>query len=154
MSILRVPKVFKRWMLHFREPVDNWTRGRVTLLGDAAHFMLQYLAQGAAMALEDAVCLAACAEAADGDFAQAFQSYQEKRLVRASRVQMSASLIGMMFHTPDGVPRLVRNDIYRGRPAGRYYDALEWVFSAPDYVRNFRKKSAPARHHARRVSGA
>ncbi|HYT47980.1 MAG TPA: FAD-dependent monooxygenase, partial [Burkholderiales bacterium] len=91
MSILRVPKVFKRWMLHFREPVDNWTQGRVTLLGDAAHFMLQYLAQGAAMALEDAVCLAACAEAADGDFAQAFQSYQEKRLVRASRVQMSAS---------------------------------------------------------------
>ncbi len=140
MSILQVPKVFKRWMLHFREPVDNWTQGRVTLLGDAAHFMLQYLAQGAAMALEDAVCLAACADAADGDFPQAFQSYQEKRLVRASRVQMSASLIGMMFHTPDGVPRLVRNDIYCGRSAGRYYDALEWVFSAPDYVRNFSKK--------------
>ncbi len=149
MSILRVPKVFKRWMLRFREPVDNWTQGRVTLLGDAAHFMLQYLAQGAAMALEDAVCLAACADAADGDFAQAFQNYQERRLVRASRVQMSASLIGMMFHTPDGVPRLVRNDIYRGRPAGRYYDALEWVFSAPDYVRNFAKREPRDRARSR-----
>jgi len=140
MSILRVPKVFKRWMLRFREPVDNWTRGPVTLLGDAAHFMLQYMAQGAAMALEDAVCLAACADAADGDFERAFLEYQKIRLVRASRVQMSASLIGMVFHTPDGVPRQVRNDIYCGRPAERYYDALEWVFSAPDYVRDFSKQ--------------
>ncbi len=144
MSILRVPKVFKRWMLRFREPVDNWTRGRVTLLGDAAHFMLQYMAQGAAMALEDAVCLAACADAADGDFERSFFEYQKTRLVRASRVQMSASLIGMVFHTPDGVPRQVRNDIYCGRPAERYYDALEWVFSAPDYVRNFSRKRRTA----------
>jgi salicylate hydroxylase len=58
--------------------------------------------------------------------------------VRASRVQLSAnSLIGMIFHVPDGLERLVRNDIYRGRSAERYYDALEWVFTAPDYVRNF-----------------
>src|SRR3954469_23689864 len=66
MSLLRVPKVFKRWMLRFREPVGNWSRGRVTLLGDAAHLMLQYFAQGAAMAMEDAVCLGASADAADG----------------------------------------------------------------------------------------
>src|SRR2546429_699341 len=59
MSIMRVPQMFRRWMLRFREPVDNWSAGPVTLLGDAAHFMLQYFAQGAAMALEDAVCLAA-----------------------------------------------------------------------------------------------
>jgi salicylate hydroxylase len=144
MSILRVPKVFKRWMLRFREPVDSWTRGPVTLLGDAAHFMLQYMAQGAAMALEDAVCLAACADASDEDFERAFLQYQKIRLVRASRVQMSASLIGMVFHTPDGVPRQVRNDIYCGRPAERYYDALEWVFSAPDYVRNFSRKRRTA----------
>src|SRR5712664_1098406 len=115
MSILRVPKVFKRWMLRFREPVDNWTRGRVTLLGDAAHFMLQYLAQGAAMALEDGVCLAACADELDGDFPAAFEKYQATRLVRASRVQVSAGLMGMVFHTPDGVERLIRNNIYQGR---------------------------------------
>jgi salicylate hydroxylase len=138
MSIMRVPQMFRRWMLRFREPVANWSAGPVTLLGDAAHFMLQYFAQGAAMALEDAVCLAACADEADGDLAAAFQKYQKTRLVRASRVQISAGLLGMIFHVPDGVGRLVRNDMYRGRPAERYYDALEWVFTAPDYVREFR----------------
>src|SRR2546422_251909 len=140
MNLMRVPREFRRWMLRFRDPVDNWSAGPVTLLGDAAHFMLQYFAQGAAMALEDAVCLAAGADAADGDFAAAFRKYQATRLVRASRVQISAGLLGMIFHVPDGVGRLVRNDMYRGRAAERYYDALEWVFTAPDYVRSFKSK--------------
>jgi 3-hydroxybenzoate 6-monooxygenase len=138
-KLMRTPKAFKRWMLRYREPVDNWTQGRVTLLGDAAHFMLQYMAQGAAMALEDAICLATCLDAAPRNFEKAFLQYQKMRLVRASRVQISAnSLIGQIFHVPDGVPRLVRNEIYRGRKAEHFYDALAWVFSAPDYVRNFR----------------
>lgn len=139
MKLMRTPKEFRRWMLLHRQPVDNWTSGRVTLLGDAAHFMLQYMAQGAAMAMEDAVCLGAACDAADGDFEKAFVQYQEKRLVRASRVQISANrLIGMIFHVPDGLERRVRNDIYGRRSADGYYDALDWVFSAPDYVRNFR----------------
>jgi salicylate hydroxylase len=137
LSLLRVPKAFRRWMLRFREPVPRWSKGPVTLLGDAAHLMLQYLAQGAAMAMEDAVCLAACGEAADGDFAAAFQRYQALRLVRASRVQISSRLFGLVYHA-DGVGRLVRNDIYQGRAPGRYYDALDWLFSAPEYVRKFR----------------
>jgi 2-polyprenyl-6-methoxyphenol hydroxylase-like FAD-dependent oxidoreductase len=141
MSIMRVPKVFRRWMLRFREPVDNWTRGPVTLLGDAAHLMLQYLAQGAAMALEDAVCLAASADETDGDFEQAFIDYQKKRLVRASRVQISAKMLGLVFHAA-GVERLVRNDIYQGRSPERYYDALEWLFTPPEYVRKFRIRVA------------
>jgi salicylate hydroxylase len=140
MELMRVPKMFKRWMLRFREPADNWSRGPVTLLGDAAHLMLQYFAQGAAMALEDALCLAACADAADGDFETAFREYQRTRLVRASRVQISAGLLGLIFHAADGVPRLVRNDVYRGRSADQWYDALDWIFTAPDYVRNFKKK--------------
>jgi salicylate hydroxylase len=138
-KLMRTPKAFKRWMLRYREPVDNWTQGRVTLLGDAAHFMLQYMAQGAAMALEDAIALATCADAADGDFEKAFVEYQKLRLVRASRVQISAnSLVGLIFHAADGVPRRVRNEVYRGRSAESFYDALAWVFSAPDYVRSFR----------------
>jgi 2-polyprenyl-6-methoxyphenol hydroxylase-like FAD-dependent oxidoreductase len=137
-ALMRTPKIFKRWMLRYREPVDNWTQGPVTLLGDAAHFMLQYMAQGAAMALEDAICLATCADAADGDFQKAFLDYQKMRLVRASRVQLSASLIGLVFHVPDGIQRLVRNEIYGSRSADQHYDALDWVFRAPDYVRNFR----------------
>jgi salicylate hydroxylase len=88
--------------------------------------------------MEDAVCLAACAEETGGDFPAAFQNYQKIRLVRASRVQISAGLLGMIFHVPDGVSRLVRNDIYVGRSAESYYEALHWIFSAPDYVRSFR----------------
>jgi salicylate hydroxylase len=137
LSLLRVPTAFRRWMLRFREPVDNWSIGPVTLLGDAAHLMLQYFAQGAAMAMEDAIALAAAADVADGDLAAAFQRYQTLRLVRASRVQISSRMLGLLYHA-DGVSRLVRNDIYRGRPAERYYDALDWIFTAPDYVRAFR----------------
>jgi salicylate hydroxylase len=139
LQLLRVPKSFKRWMLRFREPVENWRDGRVVLLGDAAHLMLQYFAQGAATALEDAVCLGACADAADGDFPRAFGDYQDKRLVRASRVQVSAKLLGMLFHARDGVERRVRNSMYQGRSPERYYDALEWLFTPPDYIKNFRK---------------
>jgi salicylate hydroxylase len=143
LKLMRTPKQFTRWMLRYRDPVDNWVRGPVGLLGDAAHFMLQYMAQGAAMAMEDAVCLGACADAADGDFFAAFRAYQDKRIVRASRVHVSAnSLIGMIFHVPDGLQREIRNDMYRGRSPERYYDALEWVFSAPDYVRDFRPRSS------------
>jgi len=139
LKLMRTPKQFTRWMLRYREPVETWTKGPVALLGDAAHLMLQYMAQGAATAMEDAVCLGACADATDGDFVRAFRQYQEKRVVRAARVQISAnSLVGMIFHVPDGLQRQVRNDLYRGRPAERYYDALEWIFTPPDYVRNFR----------------
>jgi salicylate hydroxylase len=149
LKLMRTPKEYRRWMLQYREPVNNWSRGRVTLLGDAAHFMLQYMAQGAAMAMEDAVCLGACADEADGDFEKCFLSYQQKRLVRASRVQVSAnSLVGQIFHVPDGVQRLIRNDIYRDRTPERYYDALDWIFTPPDYVRNFaraaRARARPA----------
>lgn len=139
LKLMRTPKQFTRWMLRYREPVETWTNGPVALLGDAAHLMLQYMAQGAATAMEDAVCLGACADATDGDFVRAFRQYQDKRVVRAARVQISAnSLVGMIFHVPDGLQRQVRNDLYRGRPAERYYDALEWIFTPPDYVRNFR----------------
>jgi salicylate hydroxylase len=142
LKLMRTPRQFTRWMLRYREPVDNWIQGPVGLLGDAAHFMLQYMAQGAAMAMEDAVCLGACADAAEGDFSAAFRDYQAKRLVRASRVHVSAnSLIGMVFHVPDGLQRRIRNDIYLGRSPERYYDALEWVFTPPDYVRDFRAKA-------------
>ena len=137
LSILRVPKSFKRWMLRFREPAENWTQGPVTLLGDAAHLMLQYFAQGAAQAMEDAVALAAAADVADGNFSAAFQRYQKMRLVRASRVQISSQLLGLLYHAA-GAARLVRNDLYQGRSAERYYEALDWIFSAPDYVREFR----------------
>ena len=68
--VLRIPKNFRRFVIVHREPVDNWSLGPATLLGDrAAHPMVQYNAQGAAMALEDAICLRHAANECDGDFA-------------------------------------------------------------------------------------
>ncbi|MCG6876155.1 MAG: 3-hydroxybenzoate 6-monooxygenase [Betaproteobacteria bacterium] len=133
MSIMRVPKVFRRWMLRYRPPVANWTQGNVTLLGDAAHPMLQYMAQGACMAMEDAVCLAVTADEADGDFAAAFGRYQALRLVRTARVQLSAVMMGHMFHA-DGIARLVRNEIYSDHTPQSYNEALDWIYRAPDYI--------------------
>jgi 2-polyprenyl-6-methoxyphenol hydroxylase-like FAD-dependent oxidoreductase len=140
LKLMRTPKQFTRWMLRYRDPIDNWTKGPVALLGDAAHLMLQYMAQGAAMAMEDAVALGVACDATPNNFEKAFKRYQDMRLVRASRVHISAdSLVGQIFHVPDTVERLVRNQIFMGRKPERYYDALEWVFSAPDYVRDFKK---------------
>jgi 3-hydroxybenzoate 6-monooxygenase len=150
LKLMRTPKQFTRWILRYREPVDNWVQGPVALLGDAAHLMLQYMAQGAAMALEDAVALGVACDATDGDFESAFKRYQDMRLVRASRVHISAnSLIGQIFHVPDGIERRVRNQIFMGRSPERYYDALEWVFAAPDYVRDFKAKRTRARSSPR-----
>ena len=79
---------------------------------------------------------------ADGDFERSFINYQKKRIVRATRVQISANkLVGMIFHVPDGLEREVRNDMFRGRSPEQHYDALDWVFSAPDYVRSFNARS-------------
>src|SRR5439155_23703558 len=90
LKLMRTPKQFTRWMLRYRDPVDNWIKGPVALLGDAAHLMLQYMAQGAAMAMEDAVALGVACDATRGDFEKAFRRYQEMRIVRASRVHISA----------------------------------------------------------------
>ena len=140
LKLMRTPKQFTRWILRYREPVDNWTQGPVALLGDAAHLMLQYMAQGAAMAMEDAVALGVACDTAGSDFEKAFKRYEEMRVVRASRVHISAnSLVGQIFHVPDGIERRVRNQIFLGRKPERYYDALEWVFAAPDYVREFKR---------------
>jgi len=134
MRVMRIPKSFRRYLIRHREPVSNWSAGAVTLLGDAAHPMVQYIAQGAAMALEDAICLAVCAEECAGDFIAAFRRYQELRLVRASRVQMLSLMMDPVNHAR-GIARLVRNSIFAGRTQQQHYDRLAWLYTRPDYVR-------------------
>jgi len=106
--LLEKINVWKMWVLCDREPVREWSRGRVTLLGDAAHPMLQYLAQGANMAIEDAVVLAAYVELSGHDYAQAFRWYQDERYLRTARVQITARYYGDIYHAA-GVVREVRN---------------------------------------------
>ena len=126
-QLLAMPKTWTRWSTADREPVARWTYGRSTLLGDAAHPMLQYLAQGACMALEDAVTLGEATRVCTGDFDAAFALYQRSRVARTARVVLSAREMGRIYHAKD-IERLVRNELWRGRAPERYYDALEWLY--------------------------
>ncbi len=126
-QLIELPKEWKRWATADRDPIANWTHGRVTLLGDAAHPMLQYLAQGAGMALEDAVTLGEAVRAAGGELTTAFQKYERSRVVRTARVVLMTREMGRVYHAK-GLERLVRNDLWKGRTAERYYDAVEWLY--------------------------
>ncbi|SIT45429.1 3-hydroxybenzoate 6-hydroxylase [Paraburkholderia ribeironis] len=125
-QMLDRPTSWKRWATADRDPVERWSFGRATVLGDAAHPMTQYLAQGACQALEDAVTLGAAVAATDGDFEAAFALYEKARIPRTARVLYSAREMGRIYHAK-GVERLVRNSLWTGRMQAQFYDALHWL---------------------------
>jgi 2-polyprenyl-6-methoxyphenol hydroxylase-like FAD-dependent oxidoreductase len=118
---------WRMWVLCDRPPIRNWSRGRLTLLGDAAHPMLQYLAQGACMAIEDAVCLANKVARHRGDFAAAFQAYQHARYLRTGRVQIMARVYGEFYHA-SGVARELRNMMLGGRTPEQAFESMQWLY--------------------------
>lgn len=126
-QLIDLPKTWKRWATADREPIGQWSFGRVTLLGDAAHPTTQYMAQGACMAIEDAVTLGEALRVHDNDFSKAFDLYQRSRVARTARIVLSSREMGRIYHAK-GVERLVRNDLWRGRSAERFYDAMEWLY--------------------------
>lgn len=126
-QLIELPKSWKRWATADREPIGTWSHGRVTLLGDAAHPTTQYLAQGACMALEDAVTLAEAHRASDGDWRRALSLYERSRVARTARIVLSSREMGRIYHAK-GVERLVRNDLWRGRSPERFHDAMEWLY--------------------------
>jgi len=121
-----------RWLTFDREPVDTWVDGRTALLGDAAHAMLQYLAQGACQAIEDAATLAQQfaahdgATADDGGVDRALAAYQRIRAPRTARVQRSARVWGDIWHI-DGTGALLRNELFRGITDDDYSYA-DWLW--------------------------
>ena len=118
----------------------------MTLLGDAAHPMLQYLAQGACMAIEDAVCIADSVDEADGDFTSAFREYQAARYLRTGRVQITARVYGEFFHA-SGVARELRNMFLGHRTQDDALQSMEWLYGEqPGLGRTF------AKHRANRPS--
>ncbi|MEM5429912.1 3-hydroxybenzoate 6-monooxygenase [Cupriavidus oxalaticus] len=125
-QMLDRPTSWKRWATADRDPVERWSFGRATILGDAAHPMTQYVAQGACQALEDAVTLGAAVKAADGDYAAAFKLYEQARIPRTARVLYAARDMGRVYHAK-GVDRLVRNSLWTGRTQAQFYDALQWL---------------------------
>ncbi len=119
--------VWKMWVLCDREPVKDWSKGRATLLGDAAHPMLQYLAQGACMALEDAVCLAEKVESKPDDLPAALLDYQNARYLRTSRVQLMARVYGEAYHARGPIAEL-RNNMLRARTPEQAIEGIAWLY--------------------------
>jgi salicylate hydroxylase len=143
---------WRMWVLCDREPVRDWFKGRVALLGDAAHPMLQYLAQGANMAIEDAVCLADMLVNEAGDYGRAFRRYRDARYLRTTRVQLTARLYGEIYHA-SGATRDFRNaelsswskeDIYRG---------MSWLYGIDGSWRDGERRAASAAEDSGAAAG-
>lgn len=124
-------ETWKMWVLCDREPVSHWSRGRVTLLGDAAHPMLQYLAQGAGQAIEDSVVLGEALKASGGHIAQAFEKYQQARYLRTGRVQLTARFYGDIYHA-SGVTRELRNRMFQSGQESAGFAGLKWMYEGID----------------------
>jgi 2-polyprenyl-6-methoxyphenol hydroxylase-like FAD-dependent oxidoreductase len=120
-------KDWKLWVLCDREPRDQWIDGRVALLGDAAHPMLQYFAQGACMAMEDAVCLAHMFDTHER-IDDVLNAYQEQRVARTARVQVSSRLIGEFVYHPDGAKAQLRDQVLQSWRPEEYYQRLDWLY--------------------------
>jgi 2-polyprenyl-6-methoxyphenol hydroxylase-like FAD-dependent oxidoreductase len=120
-------ETWRMWVLCDREPVRNWSQGRVTLLGDAAHPMLQYLAQGANMAVEDAVRLADEVAVRPDDLPAAFEAYQEARYLRTGRLQIMSRVYGEFYHAR-GVTAELRDQMLGARTPQDAYDSVEWLY--------------------------
>ena len=126
-QLIELPRSWKRWATADRDPIGQWTYGRATLLGDAAHPTTQYMAQGACMAMEDAVTLGEALRVHGNDWGRALDLYQRSRIARTARIVLSSREMGRLYHAK-GVERLVRNELWKGRTPERFYDAVEWLY--------------------------
>ena len=115
------------WGLFDRAPLPRWSVGRVTLLGDACHPMLPFIAQGAAQAMEDGATLADCLRKI-GDVPQALTRYQELRLPRTSHVQSFASNNKIRFHLPDGPEQAARDAKMAAGGTDWSIETIGWLY--------------------------
>lgn len=126
-SIIRHGKDWHMWVLCDREPIDRWVDGRVALLGDAAHPMLQYMAQGACMAMEDAVCLADSIARTDS-LESGLETYRERRVLRTARVQLMSRAMGDHVYHPAGPHAALRNSLMGAKSQEQWLDTLQWLY--------------------------
>ena len=127
-DIIRHGTDWKLWVLCDRDPVENWVDGRVALLGDAAHPTLQYMAQGACMAMEDAVCLSHEMAARPGDPEAALEAYRQGRVLRTARIQLLSREVGLHIYHPAGAHAQLRNAIMSAKSDAEWYDTLAWLY--------------------------
>lgn len=116
----------KRWALFDRAPLEQWTAGQIGLLGDAAHAMLPFLAQGAAQCVEDAATLAGCLKSAESDAVEpALKRYEELRRPRANRVLLMSRGREIQYHLPDGPEQDRRDEALAADPLKQ----IAWLYS-------------------------
>jgi len=125
-AILAAPTTWTKWAGASRSEMRGWTKGRLALIGDAAHPMLPYLAQGAAMALEDAAVLSGLL-AADRDVARAFSTYETSRRGRVSKVANRSRRQALIYHAR-GPLRLARNIALRLMDSGAFISRMAWLY--------------------------
>ena len=127
-QLIEIGQDWRVWVLCDREPTEDWIDGRAVLLGDAAHPTLQYYAQGACMALEDAVCLSERISNYPDDLDKALTTYRDNRVVRTARIQIGSRQLGDNWFHVDGVHRKLRNEIMGTMTAEDYYYQLNWLY--------------------------
>ena len=119
------------WALFDRIPLERWSAGRVTLLGDACHAMLPFMAQGAAQAIEDGATLAACLDAGNGtgaDPAEALRRYERLRVPRTSRIHAASTDNKTRFHLPDGPAQQKRDALMSAGSTDWSFKAVAWIY--------------------------
>jgi salicylate hydroxylase len=126
-ALLAAAPGFSRWMGADRPPAAWWGEGSLTLVGDAAHPALPFLAQGAAMALEDAAVLGRLASNVD-TLADAFRHYEQQRQARTARLTAAARRQGAVYHQSGGL-RVLRDLVLRLAPASLVMRQLDWLYS-------------------------
>lgn len=127
-QLIDIGQNWKVWVLCDRAPTENWIDGRAVLLGDAAHPTLQYYAQGACMALEDAVCLSEVMGSYPDDLDRALKTYADNRLIRTARIQIGSRQLGDNWFHVDGVHAKLRNEIMGKMTAEDYYYQFQWLY--------------------------
>ncbi|MBT2447656.1 3-hydroxybenzoate 6-monooxygenase [Streptomyces sp. ISL-43] len=126
--LLELGEGWREWVLCDRDPVDVWTDGRVAVMGDAAHPMLQYAAQGACQALEDAVVLGGVlAHTTGDDVARRLAEYNAVRRERTARVQLVAREMGTRLYHPAGESASARDAMLRSLTEDDLYDKVSWL---------------------------
>ncbi|AWW41569.1 FAD-dependent monooxygenase [Streptomyces cadmiisoli] len=116
----------RHWPMTDRLPTTGWSQGRLGILGDAAHPMLQYLAQGACQALEDAQVFTDQAVKHSADWPAALEATERIRAPRTARIQRTARVWGEIWHV-DGTARLLRNELLRTRAAPDR-SHIDWLY--------------------------
>lgn len=127
MTLVKTPKEYRRWVLCDRAPTECWTHERVALLGDAAHPMLQYFAQGACMALEDSVTLAEVAARQPNDIPSALVVYELERIQRTAKLQLGSRMMGRLYHATDA-ERSVRKQLLGSWSQPEFRKQLAWLY--------------------------